>query len=135
MLRVAQIYLLVAAVARGIDYITRSLWLSSGSPQNWSLDIVERSAPLSVWGAALIFIGVAGLLGELLCQWRGVKRGIEIAWAAHVLLTAIYVGFGAAAIVPAIAQGWGWSTPVQTLGFALGHAVFATAHNRGVSWR
>ena len=144
MLRIAQLYLFVAAILRGIDYVCRDHLLAVGAPQLWATNFAENAAPLWVWGLILIGLGVAGLIGELMYQW-GQKKGcrsrlfrkgcFETAWLAHCLLFACYTVFGICALISVFSQGWGWTAPVEILGYSLGHVVFASAHRQGVSWR
>lgn len=118
MLRSAQLYILVAAIVRGVDYLIRP---QGGTP---ALSWIESAIPLHIWGGAFITCGLLGLAGEAWMQWGKSENRWLASWTAHVCLVALYLTFAVSALIPVMQQRWGFSAPFEWLGYALGHALF-----------
>lgn len=126
-LRVAQIFLLLEAVVRGLNY------LASPPGSSITLNQLELTAPLWVWGWLFITLGAIGLFGEALMSGTKAPLGQIYnprAWPsffAHSALMFTFITCSVATIV-AVAQRepfYGFVGAYDLFAFAVGHWVFA----------
>lgn len=118
MLRTVQLYLLLAACVRGIDYMARP-------PSSvTALYYIESSAPLLTWGAIFLGCGVLGLAGEAWLQWGKADFRWIPSWMAHSGLVCLYTAFSISVLISVLNQGWGISGPFEWLGYAIANLVF-----------
>lgn len=121
---IIQIYILVAAVLRGCDYLAR--------PQDvvFTTGGVHDAAPVWVWGTVLLSLGVLGLCGEVWFR-NGTSRCRWVpSWTAHAGLCALLGVVGLSIMADAAAQGWGWAFGFNLFGFALLHFWFTVRRRR-----
>lgn len=125
-LQFVQLYVLAAAVVRGIDY------LITPSGSSVLLNFTEAAAPLWVWAIAFITAGSVGLAGEWwmsfgVSSWRWVAS-----YCAHAALVALYaaVGIGAFIDVTEREPVHGLRTPSEWIAIALVHAMFVKRRER-----
>jgi len=103
-LRLAQITLLVFTCIWGIDYLIGAPW--------YTLQTVEKSMPLTLWGSLLLFFGLLGLAGEvwMIIGERRIFKGHVCfllksanrwwpSFVAHAVLCAFCMGLGAGCVV------------------------------------
>jgi len=136
MLRVAQWYLFFAAAGRGTDYIMRYLKGADSGPTSWTLRLIMEAAPLWVWGALLLYVTVSGVFGEawIAAGRRQMRLHSDVpvslrdrtlpTYCAHAMGATLYFTFAIAALGPVLEQGWGWTGPLETFGYGVGHLVF-----------
>lgn len=91
------LFLMFAAVQRGLDYI------SFPGQDTIGLSSLERSFSLSWWGVIFIALGVVGLTGTALKQWWAVS-------IAHFVLAVVYGVFAYAYGSDAHISDGGWRT-------------------------
>jgi len=125
-LQFVQLYLLAAAVVRGVDYML--------TPPGSSvlLNTAEQAMPLWVWACAFMLCGVLGLVGEWWMhfgisplRWLG-------SYTAHSALTGLYVAVGTGALIDVLARApmHGFRTPAEWFAIALAHAMFVRRRER-----
>src|SRR5690606_4042484 len=86
-----QVCVLLAAIARGLDYLIPPH--SEAGP----IAAIERVMPVSAWGALFLLGGVLGLIGLRFDRF-------PLAAAGHVLLGAVYAGFAVGALCDVVAR-------------------------------
>lgn len=125
-LQFVQLYLLAAAVVRGVDY----LLTPSGSSAVFNT--AEQAMPLWVWACAFMTFGAIGLAGE---WWM--SFGVSpIRWLgsylAHAALAGLYSAVGVGALIDVLERDplYGFRTPVEWLAIALAHAMFVRRRER-----
>lgn len=125
-LRVGQIALLGEAVVRGLNY------MRTPAGQIAAMNTVEESAPLYVWGALFIGLGVAGWLGEALMAGvtpahHGPTRRAWLSFLAHTALMCIYLAMTFGSLVAVMQQhpGYGWLNTYDLLGMCVANWIFA----------
>jgi len=112
-----QACVLVAAMLRGVDYLTRPLGSSRG------LSVIEQAMPITVWGWFFLVGGAVGLLGLVSDRW-------PLSALGHACLACVYSGFAVGAFIEVFSRSpiEGWRTPADwVLVFAVIHWGFADA--------
>lgn len=111
-----QIFWLVLAVGRGLDY------LLPPAPRPGVLNVVEKLAPVTTWGAIFLAGGLLGLIGMRFTRW-------PLASVGHVICMACYGGCAVGALIDILQRSpiEGWRTPLEWAGFALAHWALADA--------
>lgn len=111
-----QVCLLLAAVARGIDYI------APPAPQSSVLSVMERLAPMGLWGALFLTGGLIGLIGLAIDRW-------PLASVGHIICLALYGGFAVGSLLDVLGRTpiEGWRTPIDWALLAIVHWAFADA--------
>ncbi|WP_411815481.1 hypothetical protein [Gordonia sp. SND2] len=111
-----QVCLLFAAAWRGLDYLTPP------DPASSALSVIEKTAPMTIWGILFLSGGLIGLIGLRFDRW-------PLAAAGHVLAIAGYGAFAVGSAIEVFGRSpvEGWRTPVDWLMFAIIHWAFADA--------
>lgn len=111
-----QVCLLVAAIARGVDYALPP------APSAAVLSVIEHLAPMQVWGAWFLVSGLLGMIGLVVDRW-------PLASIGHILCLALYGGFAAGSLLDVLGRTpiEGWRTPVEWALLAVVHWAFADA--------
>lgn len=128
-LKVGQIALLGEAVIRGVNYITAPM------TEIATMNRVEDSAPLWVWGVVFISLGVAGWFGEALMSGTERYEQNPRAWPSfivHSALMCIYLAITIGAAVAVIQQHprYGWLGVYDLLGMCVANWIFARRRGR-----
>ncbi|OCB43952.1 hypothetical protein A5721_22955 [Mycobacterium vulneris] len=125
-LQLVQLYVLAAAVVRGVDYLITP----PGSSE--VLNLIERAAPLWFWAVVFIAFGVLGLAGEWWMSF-GVSTNRWIAsYIAHAGLVALYLAVGIGALSDVLDRNppYGFRTPMEWIFIAVVHAIFVRRRER-----
>lgn len=126
-LRVAQFFLLLEAIVRGLNYLATPQGSSAALTQ------IELTAPLWVWGALFITLGAIGLYGEALMSGTRAPGGQLYnprAWPsffAHSALMFTFIAWAVASLVSVSERQpfYGFVGSYDLFAFAVGHWVFA----------
>lgn len=112
-----QICILTASVLRGFDYLIPPDGTLS------TLSVIERLAPVEVWGALFLAGGSVGLVGLWITKW-------PLASLGHVICLGTYAAFAVGAFFEVFSRQpvEGWRTPFDwLLVFVIVHWGFADA--------
>jgi len=125
-LQFVQLYLLAAAVVRGVDY----LLTPSGSSK--VLNFVEAAAPLWVWAVAFFAAGLLGLAGEWWMNFGVSSLRWTASYAAHAALAGLYAAVGVGALIDVLERQplYGFRTPIEWIAIAVAHAMFVKRRER-----
>lgn len=124
-LQFVQLYLLAVAVVRGVDYLLTP-------PGVDTISLIERAAPLPVWAAAFIVLGVAGMAGEWWVNFGSSPHRWTVSFVAHAGLAAAYTAIGVGALIEILSRDsiHGFRAPVEWLLIAAMHAIFVRRRER-----
>ncbi|QFG10048.1 membrane protein [Mycobacterium phage IdentityCrisis] len=125
-LQLVQLFVLTAAVVRGVDYLITP----PGSSE--VLNLIERAAPLWLWASVFIAFGLLGLAGEWWMSF-GISTHRWIAsYIAHAGLVALYLAVGLGALSDVLDRNppYGFRTPMEWMFIAAVHAIFVRRRER-----
>ncbi|AJA43329.1 minor tail protein [Mycobacterium phage Sbash] len=125
-LQLVQLFVLAAAVVRGMDYLITP----PGSSE--VLNLIERAAPLWFWAAVFIAFGMLGLVGEWWMSFGVSPQRWIASYIAHAALVGLYVAVGLGALVDVLDRQppYGFRTPLEWMFIAVVHAIFVRRRER-----
>lgn len=121
---VGQVYLLLAAVVRGVNYLVMPVLPPEANALSW----LDPDGTPEVWGIGFVMIGVTGLAGELWYRKGCSPRRWVLSWLAYVWLMAGYVMVSLFTMVGAFLRSpfFGFAVPADLLTVAVACAVCAS---------